>query len=280
MHSLTYRSGSNCQTINLDCLSLRVGQLGPLRGRSWQYTLAAHHAISRTRVAKEIELELTSQDLDKLTEFINLADDDFNSQDDGILTVNGEWFQRVAIPTDETNGIYNPRLQQVKLHVILLEGRWRRETLVSVQPVDASAMSTTYFDFNVDYPFDYTLLKDTSTRLNNGSQVAQPVGITIYGYALNPYITIDRNTYSVDVTVAEGSRLEIDPIQSTVTLIDSGGRKTNVAANAERGTGEGSGKYIFHKIRPGSKTVSWPNSFSFDLHQYEERTALPWNSLD
>ena len=97
----------------------------------------------------------------------------------------------------------------------------------------------------------------------------------IFGAAIKPYIIIGNNTYSVDVTVPEGARLEINSRTQTVEIIDDLGRVTNVY-NARKLGRKGSGSYIFEKIPVGYSVISWSNNFSFDLVLLEERSVPKW----
>lgn len=278
MHSITYTSGTTGEVIDLNQAQLRAPQIHSMRARAWSYTLSGRKAASRARSASEVELDITSLDYDELTRFVDLADNDFANNKDGILTVNGEWSQHVAIGRDQLNGTANPILQQIKMSVILLDGVWRRETVRTVKPCTRTQSDQKSLDFPVSFPFDY--MRDNAIPpLTNHTNVPIPVGFRIYGQAYRPTVRLGSSTYQINTLVPDGAVLTVDPIRYTVTIKDRIGIVTSVFDKAERGTGEGSGTYIFEKLRPGTTHISWSNAFAFDIITYEERTALPWNSL-
>lgn len=278
MHSITYTSGTTGEVINLNQAQLRAPQIHSMRARAWSYTLFGRKVTGRARSASEVELDITSLDYDELTRFIDLADNDFANNKDGILTVNGEWSQHVAIGRDQLNGTANPILQQIKMTVILLDGVWRKDTVRTVKPCNREPGNQQFLDFPAIFPFDY--MRDNAIPpLTNHTNVPIPVGFRIYGQAYRPSVRLGSNTYQINTLVPDGAVLTVDPIRYTVTIKDRSGIVTNVFDKAERGTGEGSGTYIFGKLQPGATHISWSNAFAFDIITYEERTALPWNSL-
>lgn len=278
MHSITYTSGTTGEVINLNQAQLRAPQIHSMRARAWSYTLSGRKATGRARSASEVELDITSLDYDELTRFVDLADNDFANDKDGILTINGEWFQHVAIGRDQLNGTANPILQQIKMTVILLDGVWRRETVRTVKPCARTQSDQKSLDFPVSFPFDY--MRDNAIPpLINHTNVPIPVGFRVYGQAYRPSVRLGSNTYQINTLVPDGAVLTVDPIRYTVTIKDRSGIVTSVFDKAERGTGEGSGIYIFEKLPAGTTHISWSNAFAFDIITYEERTALPWNSL-
>ena len=59
-------------------------------------------------------------------------------------------------------------------------------------------------------------------------------------------------------------------------MISDTGLRTNLFGKAVRGTGRGSGTYIFEPLPPGMSTISWAGGFKFDLTAIEERSEPPW----
>ena len=112
----------------------------------------------------------------------------------------------------------------------------------------------------------------------NDTSIPQPVKLTIFGPCAQPYVIIGTNRYEVDVTVPSGSRLEIDGTGDvrTVTMVSGTGLATNCFAQAVRGSGKDSGRYVFQPLAPGTQPISWPGGFQFDLTVCEERSEPPW----
>ena len=111
-----------------------------------------------------------------------------------------------------------------------------------------------------------------------GCLIPQTVKLTIFGPCAQPYVIIGTNRYEVDVTVPSGSRLEIDGTGDvrTVTMVSGTGLATNCFAQAVRGSGKDSGRYVFQPLAPGTQPISWPGGFQFDLTVCEERSEPPW----
>ena len=62
----------------------------------------------------------------------------------------------------------------------------------------------------------------------------------------------------------------------TVTMVSGTGLATNCFAQAVRGSGKDSGRYVFQPLAPGTQPISWPGGFQFDLTVCEERSEPPW----
>ena len=167
-----------------------------------------------------------------------------------------------------------PTMVETQLTVVLLDGVWRRETTTHHDPrTDAGSG----LDYPHDYPHDYGGMSILDTVANT-SGMPQPIRLTIFGPCVNPYVIIGPNRYEVDATIPAGSRLEIDGTADarTVIMISDTGLRTNLFAKAVRGTGRGSGTYIFEPLPPGTSTISWAGGFEFDLTAIEERSEPPW----
>ena len=167
-----------------------------------------------------------------------------------------------------------PTMVETQLTVVLLDGVWRRETTTHHDPrTDAGSG----LDYPHDYPHDYGGMSILDTVANT-SGMPQPIRLTIFGPCVNPYVIIGPNRYEVDATIPAGSRLEIDGTADarTVIMISDTGLSTNLFAKAVRGTGRGSGTYIFEPLPPGTSTISWAGGFEFDLTAIEERSEPPW----
>ena len=83
--------------------------------------------------------------------------------------------------------------------------------------------------------------------------------------------------YEVDATVQDGGRIEIDPLRRTVTVVAADGSAMDAFSKAHRGSGAGSGEYIFERVPVGTSEISWDNSFGFDLTLYEEEGEPAWS---
>jgi len=260
----------------------RIGFEGPLygetlaglRGRVWDYSIGARGLTGITRKTRETNVTVRIHDSPATLDLLRrLADADMAAGAPGTLVADGEWETRAWIPKSEPQSI-TPTMVETQLAVALLDGVWRREITTHHDPrTDAGSG----LDYPHDYPHDYGGMSILGT-VANASGMPQPVKLTIFGPCVNPYIIIGTNRYEVDATIPDGSRLEIDAASDsrTVTMLSDTGLRTNLFAKAVRGTGRGSGTYIFEPLPPGMSTISWAGGFEFDLTVIEERSEPPW----
>lgn len=124
-------------------------------------------------------------------------------------------------------------------------------------------------DFNRDFPYDYTS-DMTNKSLNNTGFVGTNFKLIIYGAAVNPTVHIGGYTYQVNCSVGEGEYLTIDSLQQKIYLTKADGTTVNCFNKRNRAS------YIFERILPGQNTVTWDNTFGFDVVLLEERSEPRW----
>ena len=273
MRSLSYVCASTGETIPLEGPDIWAQTAEGLRGREWSYTLGYRSLTGVSRTAREAELDLTYVRCpEKVDSTRRLFDADVAAGTPGTFDADG-WTTRAYVVKAEPQTI-TPTMVETQLTVVLLDGVWRRETTTHHDPrTDAGSG----LDYPHDYPHDYGGMSILDTVANT-SGMPQPIRLTIFGPCVNPYVIIGPNRYEVDVTIPASSRLEIDGTADarTVIMISDTGLRTNLFAKAVRGTGRGSGTYIFEPLPPGTSTISWAGGFEFDLTAIEERSEPPW----
>nr|DAZ34112.1 MAG TPA: tail protein [Caudoviricetes sp.] len=228
-----------------------------------------------TRKAREATVTVKIHDSPATLDLLRrLADADMAAGTPGTLVADGEWETRAWIAKSEPQSI-TPTMVETQLTIVLADGVWRRGTTEHHDPRADKAGGD--LDYPYDYPHDYAGMSILDT-VTNATGMPQPVKLTIFGPCVNPYIIIGTNRYEVDATIPAGSRLEIDAASDsrTVTMISDTGLRTNLFGKAVRGTGRGSGTYIFEPLPPGMSTISWAGGFKFDLTAIEERSEPPW----
>ncbi len=273
MHSLFYVSGTGDVRIPMDDPTvILVGTASALRGRKWDYDLGRHSITSVNRSARDESISVFFTDGESADLLRRVADRDVINNTPGILETVGGWTQRAYIvectPSDITEVHHS-----AKVSVVLLDGVWRRSHVVMFEP--SKDGGGTDLDLPYDLPYDLSAPPATkSVQVGEWSPCA--VSITVYGSAINPYITIGKNRYQVDCDVPDGGFLRVDGISKSIVVTDKHGSTENVFGKARRGSGVGSGSYIFERIQPGESDVSWDGSFTFDLEWYEEEGEIPW----
>ncbi len=275
MKTLSYVCAATGETIGFEG-PLYGEALTGLRSRIWDYSLTSRGMGGMARKTREATVTVRIHDSpDTLDLLRRLADADMASGEAGTFVVDGEWETRAWIAKSEPQSI-TPTMVETQLTVVLVDGVWRRESMTHFEPrIDTGASG---LDYPYDYPHDYAGMPLTVV-LSNDTGAPQPVRLTVFGPAVNPYVVIGANRYEVDVTVPSESRLEIDGVGDvkTVVLVDQYGNTSNVFDKAVRGGGRDSGTYIFQPIPVGDSVVGWTGGFEFDLTTCDERGEPPWN---
>ena len=131
-----------------------------------------------------------------------------------------------------------------------------------------------WLDFEYDLPTDL-LGGSRATTIDVGTVGPAEWRWVAYGPVANPYVIIDGNRYEVGVAVPEGSRLELDTRDRTVTVISQQGEAANVFDKRMRGA-DGSGTYAFRPLPRGTVGVIADSSLSFDVVIHDERMEPAW----
>lgn len=86
-------------------------------------------------------------------------------------------------------------------------------------------------------------------------------------------LKIGDNLYQVFTTLEENERLEINTLNRTVKKINVQGEEINCFNDRNKES------QIFEKVKPGTATVLWNNTFSFDIVVYNARTEPKWEGM-
>lgn len=276
--SLKYKNSSTF-AINLSGDNGLYGQTAlKIRGYAWDYSTGDHALAGVSRSAREADLEIIAyreegrRSLDTLIEQSTL---DMDIQKPGILFID-DWQTDCYIPKIEISTV-NPQYIKATLTIVLLNGVWRRGVTTMLQANTATPATSTFLDYPHGYPYDYLRPKPTQ-YVSNPMPYSVPVSIIYYGPATNPYISIGSNSYKISGVLQEGERIAVNPYDHTVTKIEVNGRRSNVFSSADRGSGIGSGRYIFQPIESGANPVSKIESHKVDVTVWQERMTPPLSS--
>ncbi|OZG57869.1 hypothetical protein BTIS_1110 [Bifidobacterium tissieri] len=286
MRTFTYTSGVDpTTTVDLaDPESIMIGQIRDLRTTGWNVDTDYRTVTSAIREAREAEATANCPSLEALDRAVMVFDADLAGLDNGqgrrtagTLTVDG-WTQKCLVPRVKPSITFHG-FAQCDITFLLLDGVWRHDMdTLHYWPASTSGGAAD-LDLPTDMPFDLAGGAKIDTLVNT-SLLPRPWRMTIFGPATNPSIVIGGNTHQIDVTIPAGGYLLIDAIdnEKQVLLVDQNGNRANVLDKARRGTGQGSGEYIFERIPAGTSALSWSNSFGFDLTVVEERSVPPWSN--
>lgn len=272
-----YESGTGRERVALGGAGCFVGTAAPLRGRSWQYELTSHGINQPARGPVEASIDIRYTTREAADRLAALADRDMANGTPGALVCDG-WRRSCLLAGEEVRDVFRDA-HGATLKVLLLDGVWRRSRTVSFKP-STGAGSSGVLDLPHDLPHDLAPLPAAPSKVEMQGLGGGPVGLVVYGPAVNPYVVVGGNTYKVTCSVPDGGYLTVDPVSEPkrVYLTDAGGTVTDHYADAELGDGEGSGEYVFERLPHGFHAVSWAGSFGFDLVLYEESGWLPWTS--
>lgn len=250
-----------------------VGKPNDLFSREWDYKIGYRALATASRCARKVSFKAFFADMVQADAFRRCADTDMQKGTPGTICVN-DWSQRCFVVASEVDGIGGDFFA-AKLTLVLLDGVWRRETTTAFVPVRGSA-DYEFLDLPHDLPYD---LGATSPRqyVINPCYSGSPAKFVVYGPAVNPSVRLAGNLYQVDVTVPDGGYMDIDPLRRTITVVAADGTTMDAFSKAHRGSGVGSGEYIFERVPVGTSEISWDNSFGFDLTLYEEEGEPAWS---
>lgn len=250
-----------------------VGKPNDLFSREWDYKIGYRALASASRGARKVSFKAFFADMAQADAFRRYADTDMQRGTPGTIHVNG-WFQRCFVVASEVDGIGDDFFA-AKLTLVLLDGVWRRGTTTAFVPVRDSA-DYEFLDLPHDLPYDLGVTASRQYAINPGYSNS-PAKLIVYGPVVNPSVRLAGNLYQVDVTVPEGGYMDINPLRRTVTVVAADGTTMDAFSKAHRGSGAGSGEYIFERVPAGTSEISWDNSFSFDLTLYEEEGEPSWS---
>lgn len=249
------------------------------RSYAFAYTCSNGRVVAFSTDEVEITLPITvmADDADEANELadslIELFERDVASGKSGEISVDGYtskvFVVSASLDTQATTGEEDLELSATFLFEC---PKWVAEKTMSFFPRNSEGNG--YLDYPHGYPYNYAP-NDSAQFFENPYGKPCNIRLTIYGPAVNPYIYINGNRYEVLVSVPAGGHLVIDARdRSAINMFDSIGNATNVFANRTRGT-KGSGAYIYEMVNPGYNSVSWDNTFGFDVAIYDERRWIP-----
>lgn len=265
---------SNGEVVELDGPTTWIGTADQLLSDEWTYTIGYRNITGVTREAKEIEVEACFKNNEEANKLRRLRNADVRNGTPGIIEAKGLQ-QRAYIVKSMPSEITRTHHRET-LTVVLLDGYWGKwnEQEFWATEIDPD---TEYLDLPTDVPFDLMPPSAVDYLINN-SDIPAPFKMIIYGPCVNPFITIGDNRYEITASVPDGARIEINSYDfpRTISLISEVGDHTNLFDEATRGSGEGSGEYIFESIVPGRNDVLWNGGFGVSLAWFEQIEVPEW----
>ena len=235
-------------------------------------------SFSKGVVKKTIPLILCctseSEGLMAKNKLMEIAEKDILANTHGKIIIGDYYLKCFITGSKKKKYLINKGYMEVNLTVTTDYPQWVKETITSFRVngdiiTDTEETEKKNFDYNYDFPHDYTSGMKNRT-LNNSGFVGSNFKIIIYGAVVNPAIHIAGHTYEVECEIGKNEYLTIDSLDKTVVLKKSDGTTVNYFNLRNRDS------YIFQTIPSGKNTVLWNNSFGFDVILYEERSEPKW----
>lgn len=278
MRELKYTSHDGT-VLDLNTDDLWVADLQEMRGYAWTYTLATRGIKSVSRNASTAKMTVRTTDPSRLDVVQTAFDSDVQAVRPGMLTVDGEWFQRAYVVGSSLGLVPWPAYAQTDYTVVLCDGVWRRALPVQhFFPIAAGTGSQ--LDLPTDLPTDLASSRIALTVDNPTGKAAEFTAI-IFGQCTNPSFRLGGNTYEVDVTVPYGGYVSLSAtgLSKTITLTAENGDVTNIFDKGVRGDGAGSGSYVFEPIPAGKSLLEISGNYGIDLTLYDVSGGVPWRTL-
>lgn len=213
---------------------------------------------------------------------------DIKEEEPGRLIID-DWYMPCWLNSFSTDADYGNIGVMLSMGVLSRRPYWHRSHSRSFvrQETGGSVVEEIDDERNYNRNYAYNYPKTTHSTIGGGtvSKVVSPalcdVRITFEGPVLNPSIRIGSNTYAVNVDVPAGSVLVIDSTAKgergrSIYVKDSKGSQINVFGKRARGL-QGSGNYVFERVKPGEQSVAIASSCGVTLELIECREWLPWS---
>lgn len=271
MRMLRYESGTGGETVELDGPGLSLNRAEGLHGTRWSYDLGYRGISGLSQPSREVTLTLGVSDMGEYERARHVFGRDVSMLAPGELVYAGEWRTRAYMVNTAAGSVFHG-IVSTSLTVVLVDGVWRKEVTKSFMA--NRSQESTVLDLPYDLPYDLGPVP-FETEAQGPEWMPSPVRITVYGPASNPEVVIGGNSYSVSGSVADGGYLVIDGLSMEVYEIAADGTRTDRLADAELGSGAGSGEYAFERIKPGVQSLSWSHAFGFDLTYWIEEGEPP-----
>lgn len=262
----------NSKNEKLDLHSLGIhAESNNLRDYEWSYETSNNliTSFSKGIVSKSIPFifHCTESKANEIkNRFYEHFEYDVMKKSYGYFELNG--YKYYCYLTKSAKSNYNIRNRYLELSIDIVTDKpyWIRENTKTINFGKQKSTDTLIYPFT--YPFTYTGMN--SANFSNDNFVESDAIIRIYGYCINPLLSINDNIYQVNTTVEEGEYVEIDTENRTVFKYSKYGSKTNIFNSRNKNYD------IFRKIPSGSWIVGSNDEIMVDIVVFEKRGEPKW----
>lgn len=261
---------SKNEILDLESLGISA-ESNDLRDFSWEY-LTDNNIISNfskgivTRTIPFIFHCNESQASEIKNKFYEHFEVDVLNESYGYFLLNGYKFYCYLTKSTKTNYNIRKRYLELSIEIVTDKPYWIKETLKEMNFAKEEETNA------LKYPFTYTFTYRSmnSLKFSNENFVESDAKIRIFGFCVNPLVTINDNIYQVNVSLDDGEYLEIDTEQKTIYKYTNYGDKVNYFNYRNKNYD------VFKKIPSGTVNISANGEFKVDLILFEKRGEPKW----
>lgn len=185
----------------------------------------------------------------------------------------GEWYLVCYVTAaSQSGGADRSGIAKYSITVTPDDPHWRRDTeTIATERHDGG----NGLDYEYDYLHDYGYAP-TTVVVENKSYLKADLIIRAYGPCSSPLVKIAGNEYGAGVELNQGDYLQIDTYEKTVKVVRLDGDVENAFPDITGEYREGSGSYIFQKVKHGQAEVIWPGTYDLDVVMVERVNEPRW----
>ena len=246
-----------------------------IHNREWSLTTQSRRILAATKDEQSFSftVKIRGGGLEARNRLCDVLEADLWGNQDGMLTV-GEWSLACrATSSTKSNWHFDRNVMTEELTFVSANPIWQKDDIHHFESFDeeTEGISATY-----DYGYNHGYIPyHPGALINSGLAGDCNFLLRIFGPAINPFVIIDDNQYQVNVTLADGDRIEIDTRDKTIIKTTREGVVTNEYANRVFGA-VNSGQYIFKPLSAGDNEITWSGGYSIDIVLHLERSEPEW----
>lgn len=278
--TFTHTNSKN-ETIDFVSLGIYINE-NDMRNFVWEYKTKNNKItkFKRTIVEKTIPFKFRVTDDSKAAEIKNKFFEHFEVDiltfSKGYFEINGYKFYCFCNKSSKSEYGRYQGFMTLELGIVTDNGFWIKENSISFNYDRNSDGDDDYNDglnYPYNYPYNYSK-GDITKYVDSDLLTTGDFRIIVYGYAVNPRITIGDKHYAVNVEVKDKECLVIDSQEKTIYKIQEDG--SILKCYDKRVRPKELGNNIFDGIESGRNVVTWNRSFVFDVVLIDARSEPKW----
>lgn len=279
MIEVRYRPGTGGEFLLNRNYEIAIKECNP-HSTAWTYeSVARKYGIEITSFGKDpIELSMVFKFRgsegtisENLNEFFEACERDILEMKQGTLYIGeqylkGYFIQRETVPSEEFYGYEQSGVFLAPYPFYITE-----ETR-QFPPISAGDVEEEFLDYEYDYDYDYTAQDGGNIIWKVDHFAPCEFLMTIYGPAVNPYVTINGHIYQVYTELSDNEYLKIDSRENSIMKYLANATQKDIYDLRRKD------QSVFDPITPGNISVVWPGEYGIDLTLFCERSEPRWKT--